>query len=112
MGTTRQEKVSRLIQKELGNLFVRIGKMHMQNTIISANIVRISPDLGVAKVYLSVFPSNKVKEALELIAKNKSQIRYELGRKIRNQLKVVPELIFYHDDSIDYIEKIDNLLKE
>lgn len=111
METTRQAKIARLIQKELSEI-LRLQTAKTHGTIISVSAVRISPDLSIAKAYLSVFPSAKAPEILENLTRNAKTIRYDLGQKVRFQLRKVPELSFYLDDSLDYIENIDNLLKE
>ena len=82
----------------------------MRGTLVSVSAVRVSPDLSVARVYLSVFPSGKAQEMLESINKSAKTIRYELAQRVRYQLRKTPELAFYIDDSLDYIENIDNLL--
>ena len=111
MKTTRQAKIARLIQKELSEI-LRLQTAKTHGIIISVSAVRISPDLSIAKAYLSVFPSAKAPEILENLTRNAKTIRYDLGQKVRFQLRKVPELSFYLDDSLDYIENIDNLLKE
>jgi len=109
METTRQAKISRLIQKELSEIFrQQTAKTH--GTLVSVSIVRVSPDLSVAKVYLSIFPSEKSHELLDSICDSAKTIRYELAQKVRFQLRKCPELVFYLDDSLDYIENIDKLL--
>ncbi|MGN0206352.1 MAG: 30S ribosome-binding factor RbfA [Muribaculaceae bacterium] len=110
METTRQQKIARLIQKELSEIF-RLETAKIGNVIVSVSAVRVSPDLSIAKAYLSVFPSNKGEEIVANINKNSKSIRYELAQKVRFQLRKTPELAFYLDDSLDYIEHIDNLLK-
>ena len=111
METTRQAKIARLIQKELSEI-LRLQTAKTHGIIISVSAVRISPDLSIAKAYLSVFPSAKAPEILENLTRNAKTIRYDLGQKVRFHLRKVPELSFYLDDSLDYIENIDNLLKE
>lgn len=111
METTRQNKISRLLQKELSEIFLaQTRKTH--GTIVSVSIVRISPDLSIAKVYLSVFPSEKAQATIESVNASAREIRYELAQKVRFQLRKIPELRFYLDDSLDYIDKIDNLLHQ
>lgn len=111
METTRQNKISRLLQKELSEIFLaQTRKTH--GTIVSVSIVRISPDLSIAKVYLSVFPSEKAQATIESVNASAREIRYELAQKVRFQLRKIPELRFYLDDSLDHIEKIDNLLHQ
>jgi len=109
METTRQQKISRLIQKELGDIFLLQTKQ-MQGVLVSVSAVRVSPDLGLAKAYLSIFPSDKGKELLTNIKANVKAIRYDLGQRVGKQLRVIPELAFFIDDSLDYLENIDKLL--
>lgn len=109
METTRQAKISRLLQKELSEIF-RQQTAKLRGVLVSVSTVRISPDLSVAKAYLSVFPSDKADEMLDSINHNSKTIRYELAQKVRYQLRKTPELSFYLDDSLDYLENIDNLL--
>ncbi len=109
METTRQAKIARLLQKELSEIF-RLQTAKMRGTLVSVSAVRVSPDLSIARVYLSVFPSAKAQEMLESINSSAKTIRYELAQRVRYQLRKTPELTFYIDDSLDYIENIDNLL--
>ncbi|MDE7443304.1 MAG: 30S ribosome-binding factor RbfA [Muribaculaceae bacterium] len=110
METTRQAKIARLLQKELSEIFrVQTAKTH--GVIVSVSAVRVSPDLSIARVYISVFPSDKGQELLDSINRSAKTIRYDLAQKVRYQLRKTPELSFYLDDSLDYIENIDNLLK-
>lgn len=109
MDTTRQQKINRLIQKELGEIF-RKQTQQMKGVLVSVSAVRVSPDLGMAKVYLSIFPSEKGKELLANIKTNVKALRFDLGQKVGKQLRVIPELSFYLDDSLDYLENIDKLL--
>lgn len=110
METTRQQKISRMLQKELGEIFLLYAR-EISGTLITVTSVRISPDLGIARTHLSIFPSTKVTEVLEKINADTKAIRYDLGKRVRNQLRIVPELFFHNDDSLDYLENIDNLLK-
>ena len=112
MESTRLQKVSRLLQKELGTYFQRESVTICGGQMVSVTSVRVSPDLGVAKIYLSIFPSPKSNDTLLLIKSHVKVIRYQLGQKVHNQLRVVPELIFFIDDSLDYVEKIEELLKK
>lgn len=111
MESTRISKIERLLQKELGDIFLKQAK-GMLGVLISVSAVRISPDLSVAKAYLSIFPSEKGKELMEAIRANTKAIRYDLGQRVRMQLRIIPELTFFIDDSLDYIEHIDELLKK
>ena len=110
METTRQNKISRLLQKELSEIFLLQTKA-MTGVLVSVSAVRISPDMSIARVYLSVFPSEKAEEIVKNVNDNMKTIRYELGTRVRHQLRIIPELKFFVDDSLDYIEKIDSLLK-
>ena len=111
METTRQNKIARLLQKELSDIFLLQTKA-THGTLISVSAVRISPDLSVARAYLSVFPPEKAEEIVKNINANMRSIRYELGTRVRYQLRIIPELKFFRDDSLDYIEHIDELLKK
>lgn len=110
METTRQNKIARLLQKELSDIFLLQAKS-MPGVLVSVSAVRISPDLSVARAYLSVFPSDKGEELIKNINASMKSIRYELGTRVRHQLRIIPELKFFIDDSLDYLEKIDALLK-
>ena len=110
METTRQNKISRLLQKELSEIFLLQTKA-MPGVLVSVSAVRISPDMSIARVYLSVFPSEKAEKIVKNVNDNMKTIRYELGTRVRHQLRIIPELKFFVDDSLDYIEKIDSLLK-
>ena len=109
METTRQNKIARLIQKDLSNIF-QAQTRQTRGILVSVSVVRISPDLSVAKAYLSIFPSSKAEEILKNINEHASQIRYEMGKLQRHQLRIIPELKFFLDDSLDYLENIDKLL--
>ena len=111
METTRQNKISRLIQKELSEIFLLQTKS-MNGVLVSVSAVRISPDMSIARVYLSVFPSERSQELVKNINDNMKSIRYELGTRVRHQLRIIPELKFFVDDSLDYAERIDELLKK
>ncbi|MEE0990773.1 MAG: 30S ribosome-binding factor RbfA [Paludibacteraceae bacterium] len=111
METTRQNKIARLLQKEISDIFRSFTQNMQKGILISPTIVRISPDLSVARVYISVFPSDKEKEYLDLVNERSVAIRHELAQRTRHQLRTVPTLTFFLDDSLDYIENIDNLLK-
>ncbi len=110
METTRQKKVSRLLQKELGQI-IQHKSAELGGKLITVTKVRISPDLSVAKTWLSIFPPEDGEKVLAAVKEHIPQVRHELGNLVRHQLRIVPELIFYIDDSLDYIERIENLLK-
>jgi ribosome-binding factor A len=109
MENTRLQKIERLIQKDLGEIFQSQTRL-MRGVIVSVTKVRVSPDLSLAKAYLSIFPSEKSKDILENINRNKKSLRYELGLRIGKQVRRIPEIAFFIDDSMDYIENIDRLL--
>ena len=111
METTRQNKVCRLIQKELGEIFLLQTKA-MNGVLVSVSAVRISPDMSIVRAYLSVFPSTRAEEIVKNINNNSKGIRFELGRRVRHQLRIIPELKFFVDDSLDYVDRIDELLKK
>lgn len=111
MESTRLNKIGRLLQKELSDIFLKQTKA-MPGVLVSVSVVRVSPDLGVARAYLSIFPSDKAQELLEAIRANTKAIRFDLGQRVHLQLRKIPELTFFIDDSLDYIENIDNLLKK
>lgn len=110
--STRQSKVSRLIQKELGDYFQREASTFAPGKLITVTVVRVSPDLSYAKVFLSIFPGSDQEKIVSNIINSTKSIRLELGKKIRNQVRIIPELAFVIDDSMEYFEKIDSLLKK
>ena len=108
--TNRQRKIASVLQKDLVDVLQKAAQDGMQGVIISVSKVSVTPDLGVAKVYLSVFPSNKRDAIIEGVKSNAPLIRHELAQRTRNQLRRMPELIFFADDSLDYIEEFDKSL--
>ena len=111
MQETRQNRISRLLQKELASIFQTQTRM-MHGVLVSVTRVKVSPDLSICTAYLSIFPSEKGDEILKNINANEKTIRYELGQRVHNQLRIIPELRFFIDDSLDYLERIDELLKK
>ncbi len=109
METTRQNKISRLLQKELSQVF-QTETRKMQGVLVSVSVVRVSSDLSVARAYLSIFPTEKSQEILKSIQDNAKTIRYEMAQRVRYQLRKMPELSFFLDDSLDYAQHIDELL--
>ena len=109
--TNRQKKIAGVIQKDLVDVLQKAAQDGMKGTIISVSKVTVTTDLSIAKVYLSVFPSEKRDELVTGIQSNTSLIRHELAKRTRNQLRRMPELSFYGDDSLDYIENIDKSLR-
>lgn len=111
METTRQNIIARLIQKELSDIFQK-QTAAMHGVLVSVCSCRISPDMSICRAYLSVFPSEKAGEIVQNINNNQKQVRYELGKRVGKQLRIIPELKFFVDDSLDYAEHIDELLKK
>lgn len=111
MESTRQNKIARLLQKELSEIFL-VQTKAMGGVLVSVSAVRISPDMSIASAYLSIFPSERAPEIIGNVNKNMKSIRFELGNRVRHQLRIIPELRFFVDDSLDYLENIDRLLKK
>lgn len=111
MQETRQNRISRLLQKELSLIFQSQTRM-MHGVMVSVTRVKVSPDLSICTAYLSIFPSEKGEEIIKAVNTNQATIRYDLGQRVRNQLRIIPELRFFIDDSLDYIDHIDELLKK
>ena len=111
MQETRQNRIARLLQKELSLIFQSQTRA-MHGIMVSVTRCRVSPDLSISTAYLSIFPSEKAEELIKNVTANEKTIRYELGTRVRNQLRIIPELRFFIDDSLDYIERIDELLKK
>ncbi len=109
MESTRQHKIARLLQKELGDIFLLYAK-NRPGVLITVSEVRVSPDLGIARGYLSVFPTDKAAEIIEQVAQDTKAIRFDLGNRVRHQLRIIPELHFHVDDTLDKLENIDRLL--
>lgn len=112
MASQRQLKVSRLLQRELGDFFLRESHGAYSGAMITVTKVNVTRDLSIARVFLSIFASKNKPELIDVINKGKKEIRYRLAARIRHQLKGVPDLEFFEDDSLDYIENIENLLNE
>ena len=112
METTRQKKVSRLLQKDIAEILqYKVKKEGNYGILLSVTKVSVTADFSVAKVFLSVFPSEMSKQTLDEIIRMSSRIRHEVAQKTKKQLRKVPELLFFLDDSLDYIEKIEDSLK-
>lgn len=111
MFSIKQNKVARLIQKELGDIFLKEDVGLPVEVMVTITVVRVTADLGIARVYLSIFPSKGNTELINFLNLNKKHIRFLLGNRIRNQMKEIPDLDFFVDDSLDYIDHIEELLK-
>jgi ribosome-binding factor A len=111
METNRQKKVAKVIQKDLAEVLREDAQRGMLSVIISVTKVSVTPDLNEAKAYLSIFPGDKRDEIFEGIKLNAHQIKHNLAQKTRHQLRKMPEIVFFIDDTLDYIEEIDEALK-
>ena len=110
--STRQLKIASELQKELAEIIRSKGMAFFLGSLVSVSGVKISPDLSVAKVYLSIFPSEKSEAVMKIIEENHRALRGDLGKKLGRSLRIIPELIFYIDNSLDYVEHIEELLKK
>lgn len=110
MDSQRQLKVSKMLQRELGDMFQREGKSKYGGAMITVTKVTVTKDLSLARVFLSLFATKNKQALLETIRMNAGETRYNLGKRIKNQVRHIPELEFFEDDSLDYIEKIEGLL--
>lgn len=110
--STRQLKVARELQRDLAEIIRSKGMAVFDGCMVTISEVRISPDLSIAKVYASIFPSAKAEKVMAILEENKKSYRGELGRKVASQLRIVPEIDFYLDSTLDYAEHIDELLKK
>ena len=111
MESTRQQKISRLLQKELSDIFLKLARNN-GGVIITVTSINVSADLSIAHINLSLFPTDKGEAVMEVIKLNDKNIRFELGNRMRHQLRIIPELVFHLDDTLDYIDHIDDLLKK
>ncbi|MBC8490295.1 MAG: 30S ribosome-binding factor RbfA [Bacteroidetes bacterium] len=112
MESTRQNKVSRLLQKDLGDIFQRESRNLFRGAMITVTKVNVTKDLAIAKVYLSLFATKDKEDLIESVRLHSKEIRYKLGQRIGKQVRAIPELQFYIDDSLDYIENIEKLLDD
>lgn len=111
METTRQQKIAKQIRKDVAEILQKECASVVRGTMVTVTTVRVSPDFAYAKLYVSVFPFERSAAIMEALEQNGWMIRRELGRRIRNQLKAVPEIEFFLDDSLEYIENIENKLR-
>ncbi len=109
--TNRQRKIAGVLQKDLVDVLQKAAQDGMKGVIISVSKVHVSSDLGIAKVYLSVFPSDKRAQIIEGVQSNAPLIRHEMSQRTKNQLRRMPELLFFGDDTLDYLEEIDKSLQ-
>jgi ribosome-binding factor A len=110
MDSTRQSKIAKLIQKELADIFLADG-IPLYDCMITVTQTKVTPDLSLARSYLSIFNAEDNDKVMTAIKKNTKDIRFRLAQKVKHQLRVIPQLAFFIDDSLDYLENIENLLK-
>ena len=110
--TTRQQKVARQIQKDLAEIIRARGMAAYDGALLTVSGVKITPDLALAKVYVSIFPSAKADAVMKILSDNIRELRGELGAQIGKQLRIVPEIYFALDTTLDYAEHIEELLKK
>jgi len=108
----RQEKFARQIQRDLGDIFQHHRQEWLANEFVTISGVKVTPDLGLAKVYLSILNVPKRKQVMENLILYGREIRMELARKLKNQVRKIPEIAFYEDDSLDYVSKMDKIFEE
>ncbi len=111
MDSIRQQKIARLLQKELGTIFLSRASS-LRGTLITVSEVRVTPDLAIAHCYLSIFPADNAPQVMEDIDADSHKIRFLLGNKVHNQLRIIPELNFHLDTTLDQLDHIDDLLKK
>ncbi len=113
METKRQKRIAKIIQMDLAEILQgEVRRGGIKNLIITVSKVSVTPDLNMAKVYVSIFPSNKADDLIKALQSNAKLIKHEVAQRVKHQLRKMPDLFFYKDDSLDYIEKIDEALKE
>ena len=110
--STRQQKIGKQLQRDLAEIIRSKGMAVFGGAMVTVSEVRVSPDLSFAKVFVSIFPSSKGDAAMETLQNSVKQIRGELGRLVAKQFRIVPEIAFYRDSTLDYVEHIDDLLKK
>lgn len=112
MDSTRQQKYSRLIQKEIGEIFQKDGTLFYGKAFVTVTGAKVSPDLSIATIYLSIFGAKDSQAVIDQIESHNKEIRKRLGNSIRHQARIIPALKFFLDDSLDQVEKIEKLLKD
>ena len=112
MDSTRQNKYARLIQKEISEVFLKSGKDYYGNAFVTITAVKVSPDLALVKIYLSLFKVAEPDKLIKQINSHVKEIRRHLGERIKNQIRHIPELVFYLDDSAEYAENIEKIFKD
>lgn len=110
--STRQLKVAKELQRDMAEIIRSKGMAMFGGALVSVSGVKVSPDLSVAKIYISIFPSDKAESVMNILEENSRALRGELGNRVGRQLRIVPEITFFRDDSLDYVEHIEELLKK
>ena len=110
--STRQLKVARELQRDLSEIIRSRGMAAFGGALVTVSEVRISPDLSIAKVFVSIFPSDRAPQVMQLLEEEKRSLRGELGRRVASQLRIVPEIDFHLDSTLDYAEHIEELLRK
>jgi ribosome-binding factor A len=109
MESKRQQKFAGVIQQDLAAIFQREGINYLPNTLITITRVRVTPDLAIARVFLSFFNNTNTSSALQIVKQHASEIRYKLGARIKDQVRIIPQLEFFVDDTSDYVERMDKI---
>ncbi|WP_462266952.1 30S ribosome-binding factor RbfA [Mucilaginibacter sp.] len=109
MESKRQQKFAGVIQQDLAAIFQREGMSFLPNTLVTITKVRVTPDLAIARVFLSFFNNTNTQQALQTVKSHASEIRYKLGARIKDQVRVIPQLEFFVDDTNEYVERIDKI---
>ena len=109
MESKRQQKFAGVIQKDLAAIFQREGMNYLPNTLVTITKVRVTPDLAIARIFLSFFNNQNAPQALNIIKAHASEIRYKLGSRIKDQARIVPQLEFFVDDTNEYVERMDKI---
>lgn len=109
MESKRQQKFAGVIQEDLAAIFQREGMNYLPNTLVTITKVRVTPDLAIARIFLSFFNNGNIAQALHIIKSHASEIRYKLGARIKDQVRIVPQLEFFVDDTSEYVERMDKI---
>jgi len=109
MESKRQQKFAGVLQQDLAAIFQREGMSYLPNTLVTITKVRVTPDLAIARVFLSFFNNTNVQQSLQIVKSHASEIRYKLGARIKDQVRVVPQLEFFVDDTNEYVERMDKI---
>lgn len=112
MENTRQQKIAKQIQRDIAEIIQREYTASLRGTLVTVTTVRVSVDLAYAKIYVSIFPFDKAEATVKFLEEQNRAIRGQLGNRMRNQVKSIPELQFFIDDSLEYIDNIESLLNK